>query len=304
MTSPAIAFCTGRMDIHSLLARYHSSRRTRLPSGGASCHPAVSRAGCYTIRMQEISGDAGDANSTDTTEVASPIVTKPHNSDADTATPGDASVATMTAALAHNLKYTLTVGQVRQLFATRRRKIPSERSIQRYCIDRELASDKIRTTYGMEWLINEESVAEFIERQPAIESGDAGDANSTDTTEVASPIVTKPHNSDADTATMASPATPILEHSSLPIGERRTITEVLIENAKLLAQLDGRDELIAEIRSDKSFLKSELSKRDDAGIKQLAQQMLQTLETMAVGRRIEAPGRPPNVVEVDARPLN
>ena len=93
---------------------------------------------------------------------------------------------------------------------------------------------------------------------------------------------------------MAPPASPV----TLPAGERRTLVDVLIENARLLAELDGKEELINEIRDDKKFLKTELSKRDDAGIKELAGQMLQTLQTMATGRRIEAAAPQPMAAEI------
>ena len=93
----------------------------------------------------------------------------------DTTAIGDASVATITA-LADDLQYTLTVGQVLERFVAARRKVPSERSVQRYCIDGQLAAQKIRTTYGSEWLINETSLEKLIEAQPEI-AAVASDAN-------------------------------------------------------------------------------------------------------------------------------
>src|SRR2546422_647668 len=48
---------------------------------------------------------------------------------------------------------------------------------------------------------------------------------------------------------------------AIPIGERRTLADLLIENAKLLATIEGRDyvihgkdETIAELKDDRSFL--------------------------------------------------
>jgi hypothetical protein len=70
------------------------------------------------------------------------------------------------------------------------------------------------------------------------------------------------------------------------VGERRTIAEVLIENARLLAQVEGRDAIIQELKEDRSFLREEVREgrrtRDD--VKNIAQSMLDTLKTMAVGR--------------------
>ena len=70
------------------------------------------------------------------------------------------------------------------------------------------------------------------------------------------------------------------------VGEKRTIAEVLIENARLLAQVEGRDAIITELKEDRSFLREEVREgrrtRDD--VKNIAERMLDTLKTMAVGR--------------------
>ena len=85
-------------------------------------------------------------------------------------------------------------------------------------------------------------------------------------------------NGDAGDATHASMST--------PVGETRTIAEVLIENARLLAQVEGRDAIIQELKEDRSFLREEVREgrrtRDD--VKNIAERMLDTLKTMAIGR--------------------
>jgi hypothetical protein len=71
-----------------------------------------------------------------------------------------------------------------------------------------------------------------------------------------------------------------------PEGERRTIAEVLIENARLLAQVEGKDAIIVELKEDRTFLREEVREgrrsRDD--VKGIAERMLDTLKTMATGR--------------------
>jgi hypothetical protein len=71
-----------------------------------------------------------------------------------------------------------------------------------------------------------------------------------------------------------------------PVGETRTIAEVLIENARLLAQVEGRDAMIAELKEDRTFLREEVREgrktRDD--VKNIAERMLDTLKTIAIGR--------------------
>ncbi len=91
----------------------------------------------------------------------------------------------------------------------------------------------------------------------------------------------KPATPNASVAGDANaPATPT------PTGETRTLAEILIENARLLAQVEGRDAIIAELKEDRSFLREEVREgrrtRDD--VKNIAERMLDTLKTMAVGR--------------------
>jgi len=81
---------------------------------------------------------------------------------------------------------------------------------------------------------------------------------------------------------------------------------VLIENARLIAAVEGRDQLIAAMLDDKTFLREELREhrknRDD--IKTLANKMLETLEAMALGGRLLRKGNdsdatPGEVIHVD-----
>lgn len=72
------------------------------------------------------------------------------------------------------------------------------------------------------------------------------------------------------------------------IGERRTLASVLIDNARLTAELEGTKALIEEVRDDREFLRDELkearSGRKD--VTQIAERMLETLEAMSIGGRL------------------
>ena len=226
--------------------------------------------------------DAAIGSDTATPASPTPPIVASHQ--VDTSDNGDASDAMLTA-LADDLEYTLTVGQALEQIVTSGRKVPSGRSIQRYCIEGRLAAKKIRTVFGSEWLINETSLAKLIEIEPVV-TGDASVAIGSDTATPASPTppivashqVDTSDNGDASDASHVSAAT--------PVGERRTIAEVLIENARLLAQVEGRDAIIQELKEDRSFLREEVREgrrsRDD--VKNIAERMLDTLKTMAVGR--------------------
>src|SRR6476661_9041355 len=75
---------------------------------------------------------------------------------------GDAKVT----ALDDGLKYTLTALEAIERFSKACRRPPSLRSIQRYCDEGTIRGTKIKTTFGQEWLVNEESLTQYIERQP------------------------------------------------------------------------------------------------------------------------------------------
>ena len=204
----------------------------------------------------------------------------------------DASVASpaAVAALANDLAYTLTVAQTRELFVAHNRKVPAERTIQNYCIEGNIAAQKIRTTYGSEWLINERSLQNFIQGQPvlatATTASHAPQATHTDAVPLNSATATTASSvaSDASVARFAEVA---------PIGERRNIADVLIENARLLAVSEGKDriideknEQISELRDDRAFLRDEIreARRNRDDVKNIAERMLDTLKSMALGR--------------------
>jgi len=239
-------------------------------------------------------GDAGVAN---TPGQVSPEPILEDSTVPDTVVSGDASVA----ALAAELEYTLTVGQAVEHFAAARRKPPSGRSIQRYCIEGRLAAQKIRTVYGSEWLINESSLMRLIEGEPIV-FGVAGDAKATP----------PPPSIDAGTSVHISD-TPVIGDAGVathlamttPKGETRTLSEVLIENARFLAEVEGRDAIIIELKEDRSFLREEVREarrtRDD--VKNIAERMLDTLKTIAIGRTALG-GTPNEAIQATIVPKN
>ena len=243
--------------------------------------------GCYPVHMEGQVPQMAPPATHDVAAALNPATATPASSDAS-----DAS-ASPVAALANELEYTLTVDQARQLFSHHHRKVPAERTLQNYCIEGTIAAQKIRTTYGAEWLINERSLLAVIERQPQLTTATAAPPATHDVAAALNPATATPASSDASDAS-----------ASVPVGERRTIADVLIENAKLLAQVEGREQMITELKDDRSFLREEVREarktRDD--VKSIANRMLETLETMALGGKLlrSSSQEPPIRVDHDA----
>jgi hypothetical protein len=192
--------------------------------------------------------------------------------------------------LANDLAYTLTVGQARELFAQQGRKVPAERTLQNYCIEGTIAAQKIRTTYGAEWLINEMSLQSHIARQPVVTAATAATQAPHDDVAPSNHATTSSAISDASDAGAAP-----LAAVAIPVGERRTLADVLIENAKLLATIEGRDqalrgkdETIAELKDDRSFLRDEVreARQQRQDVKEIASRMLEAMQTIAIAGKL------------------
>ena len=81
----------------------------------------------------------------------------------------------------------------------------------------------------------------------------------------------------------------------MAIGEIRTLADVLIENARLLATIEGKDQVIhgkddtiAELKDDRTFLREEvregrLQRKD---VKDIASRMLEAMQNIAMGRKL------------------
>ena len=211
---------------------------------------------------------------------------------------GDAS-AEPVAALANDLAYTLTVGQARAQFADKGRKVPAERTVQNYCIEGLIAAQKIRTTFGSEWLINEPSLLSHIEKQPVVTTAPAALAAHDSAT---------PHNPATATGAASDAGGASAPQVAAPIGERRTLADVLIENSRLLAVIEGRDlvirgkeETIGELKDDRGFLRDEVreARQQRKDVKDIASRMLQTMENIAVAGKL--PPAPQSADHITAR---
>jgi hypothetical protein len=241
--------------------------------------------------------DAGDANTIST-----------NNNATATSANGDAGDANVTA-LDQGIEYTLTVPQAMERFALGQRKVPSHRSMERYCKDGLLRGRKIKTATieddgrrvnRNEWLINEQSLDSHIRRLPIIVTGDAGDA-------MKSPVQELPNKTRTVTNNNGVASDARVGELAAPIGETRSIATVLIENSKLVAQLEGkdnllkeRDRLIDEMRDDRSFLREELTAaralRGD--VKEISQEMLGTLKAIALRGLLEQKESAPVAAEI------
>jgi hypothetical protein len=206
---------------------------------------------------------------------------------------GDASQAT------DEFSYSVTVGQALEHFLATRRKPPSQRTIQRYCIEGRLVAQKIRTSYGAEWLINEESLNRMIEAEPIV-TGDAGVAVAPVLSTLAPPSSETVNKKESDTFADGDASVADNDMAS-PAGERRSVGDVLIENARLLAQVEGRDQIIAELKEDRDFLREEVreARRNREDVRSIAERMLDTLKSVAIGR-ISAPAASPSNEPVQA----
>ena len=231
----------------------------------------------YTLENKgDDAGVAGDAK-TELDEVTDKDFAAQHKG-AD----GDDSLATPDESLDDALKYVLTIPEAQQKITEARRKAPSDRSMQRYVSDptHVLKGMKVSTTQGQEYLINTESLDQYITSMPIMlkvsavptvtPSGDAGDANAEkedEATEQASGADTTDNANEATTGT-----------------ESRTVGSLLAQNGKLLGSMEGKDELIKSQSEMIGFLKDELvSNRNHRGeVAKISRDMLTVLENIAL----------------------
>jgi hypothetical protein len=207
---------------------------------------------------------------------ASPLYQNPANIQSDTVVAVAPTVVTgvmsearhdATIALAHDLKFTLTIGQAQDMFRSLRRRPPSERSIQRYCNDKLIMGQLIHTSFGREWLLNEHSLIRYIETLPLTNIVSDTVATQVPPPPQASPTVPFVAQPARDTVASGDAGiaksqdmTPVTTAGSTvdPVGERRTLADVLIENSRLLAVVEGKDAQIAEMKDEQAFMREEV----------------------------------------------
>ena len=79
-----------------------------------------------------------------------------------------------------------------------------------------------------------------------------------------------------------------------PTGEKRHLVDVLIENARLLAQVEDRNEMISELKQERTFMQDQVRSAVHLSERALAQgdTLLKTIQVMRIG-----PGLPANPPE-------
>jgi hypothetical protein len=210
---------------------------------------------------------------------------------APTSATGDAATASAHAedAVTHNLKYSLTIGEVQDLFRRLRRHPLSARSLQRYCQSGALAAQMASHNQVNEWVVNEASAVRFIEQRPISLTDAPASPTLADmrATPVATPspratplpdvvdVVLTPREISKITASAtpdpfdairAGGAIHIASHAhanhpvdgsgddsdyaeDINVGETRRIGELLIENARLTEKLAGCERLIETLQT-------------------------------------------------------
>ncbi|MCG8401929.1 MAG: hypothetical protein MJA84_10050, partial [Firmicutes bacterium] len=104
---------------------------------------------------------------------------------------------------------------------------------------------------------------------------------------LAQPETPPSQSATAETEPTAAPESPMNAGTS----EKRTIASMVVENAKLTAQLAGKDELIEEIKTDKAFLREEVveARKIRGDVKELAERVLTVHERVALGGMLTEP---------------
>lgn len=215
----------------------------------------------------------------------------------------------------------LTIGEASLLMAAKQCRHTSNRKVQRMCRDGAVACQKITTTrLGnpiTEWLVDEASLLKHIKEHepkwngtpPEVNDVATGDADNRDQKAFSQygqrNVVTPPklergasgdgsiYEASANQGVKAGDAmaTPVQDGGAMDqIGETRRLADVLIDNAKLTAELTGARALIDAITDEKGFLREELreARAGRKDVTAIAQRMLETLETIAVGGKLMA----------------
>lgn len=265
------------------------------------------------LRHNGVASDAKHAQSGG----ASVAISSIGDANTTTATPTPPTGQDVTAAIADKVTYSVTIEEAQERFARARRKVPSIRSLQRYCQDGLIKGLRTPVTYddgshAEPWFINDASLEAYIKQQPIVVLGDDSDAKD--------PLAT-PSQQIGDAKLMASSkigdasaanngvherevkpvAPPILQPPPIPVSE------ILLENARLHERLEGKNEIIKRAeqtheeqredwQSERDFLRTDVSEmrglvRDFKGH---ADQILDTFKQ--IGTRQQEPKVEPNQI--------
>ncbi len=206
-------------------------------------------------------------------------------------------------------RYTLTIGEASRVMQSECCKFSSHRKVQRLCRDGHIDCTKLTTSRNgqpvIEWLVNEISLRYRIAKhEPKFDDGDAivathpaGDAMTEENpanTPIAMATQERTGNAislhkDAETSKMIGNDETTPEEDGVASSEEPSKAMLMIENAKLLAELEGKSALINEILDDKGFLREELrdAREGRNDVTKIAERMLEALETMALGGKLD-----------------
>ena len=215
-------------------------------------------------------------------------------------------------------KFDLTVGEALEVFRTERRRTPSTRTLQRYCQEGRFSCYKLKTTRNgnpvHEWIISSSSLRAFVRSRPKDKmpdamavpgapddtNGDAGTRKGGQQPASATATPVRAADTSRDLALARSSedepdVTAAPEETDDASGGQMSRAKLLIENAKLTAQLDAQSELVGELREDKRFMREEIAqhRNNDQALADMHRETLQTLKAVAVAGRhtkIEMPG--------------
>ena len=136
----------------------------------------------------------------------------------------------------------------------------------------------------MEWIINAQSLEAFILREPEMPSV-ASDASVIDTTTHAAHATETSNEIPAATQPQSVASDASLNHDPSPTGEKRNLVDVLIQNARLLAQVEDRDEMISELKQERTFMQDQVRSAVHLSERALAQgdTLLKTIQVMRIG---------------------
>ncbi|WIY23872.1 hypothetical protein [Parasedimentitalea psychrophila] len=207
-------------------------------------------------------------------------------------------------------KYDLTVGEALEVFPAEHRKRPSVRSLQRYCQEGQFDCFKLKTTRNgnpvHEWFINGTSLRKFIQTKPeepavapeATPFG-IGDADSIGETTISSEdvaiAIAPPEAVDDATDNPGLPRSPdaqpnVMATPGIADDAREAQTsrvELMVENAKLTARLESQEDLIGDLREDKTFMCEQIihQRGNDTLMADMHRETLQTLKAVSVAGR-------------------
>ena len=246
-----------RCLVHYDYMEYEQTHGTAVTTAEAAQAPHEIKSAVFsaTHAPQELNNSPSTATASSAISVADQVLA-PH---------GAASV------MIDAMEFNLTVAQAREMFARHSRKIPAERTLQHHCGTGLIAAQKIRTSFGSEWLINEGSLMKHIRKQPVI----------SEKNEV-------PPRAEAQAPQIMAAAA----HAAPVIGETRTLAQLLIENARLMAEREGkvellaeRDKLIATLQDEREFLRNQVTTANRMSEHALSQgdRLLETLQVMRLG---------------------